>query len=174
MFLHQLFLCGSLFLLIEHMAVANPISLTCIEPDDLETRFYGNMHESSYMLLTPSRHRHSADINFYKHVRRTYILGNTSCTITDDRPQVSSQMVYPSCPWHYVLNVDPNRRPTELVEAKCNCRNRCLGAHGNSKCQPVKYFVKVLRKYGCDYDTMTFLYREAIEAINAGCTCMLL
>ncbi|XP_060554473.1 interleukin-17B-like [Ruditapes philippinarum] len=76
-----------------------------------------------------------------------------------------------TCPWHYVLNVDNQRIPTILFEARCNCAHRCLGGMANSRCEPINYYYHVYRKVEEDkYGFCT--YRETLEAISVGCTCI--
>ena len=76
-----------------------------------------------------------------------------------------------TCPHHYVINYDPNRRPTTLLEAKCNCNGHmnCLNGDEGSRCVPVKYYTHVLRKSGCDGHYYT--YTKTVEPITVGCTC---
>lgn len=76
-----------------------------------------------------------------------------------------------TCPHHYVINHDKNRRPKTLLEAKCNCNENmpCLDGLAGSRCEPVKYFLTVLRKNGCHNGSYT--YTKSIESITVGCTC---
>ena len=76
-----------------------------------------------------------------------------------------------SCPHHYVMNEDPNRRPKVLLEAKCNCDESqpCLNGQPGTRCMPVKYYINVLRKNGCDGSSFT--YTQTVEPITVGCTC---
>lgn len=147
------------------VSFSSPTPGGCVEPLDLDLRFTDNMHES-FLMLTSSQHRRSRDIRFYEDIRRMHISGNRTCSTHDSPDQVTSQ-----CPWHYVLNVDQNRRPVELIEAKCNCQGPCVNGPANSKCHPVKYYIRVLRKYGCDLETRTFLFRQTVEPLTVGCTC---
>lgn len=147
------------------LAFASPSNLGCSEPGDLDVRFHDNMHES-FLLLTASDHRRSSDTRFYENIYRAHVQGNRTCNFPENSNAATS-----TCPWHYILNVDQNRRPVEIIEAKCNCPGQCLSGPPNSKCHPVKYFIRVLRKYSCDFETRTFLYRQTVEPITVGCTC---
>lgn len=93
----------------------------------------------------------------------------------------NSCSVKSTCPWHYVRNFDPNRRPKTLIEAQCStsCCERsthtCCSLNdgpGCSRCQPIHYYVHVLRRTGCDVRTRTYIYETKLERILAGCTCI--
>lgn len=150
---------------------ANPLHQTCVEPypSEVPNMFSGinDIHESFGQMRYHNTH-HTNDIRHFKSVTTTIIPGySTACRRTDDTINSVS-----SCPWHYVLNVDPNRIPQSIVEARCNCRNRpCVGGSGNSRCEPLKYNIRVLRKYGCEDGV--FLYKRTFETITVGCTCVL-
>lgn len=86
-----------------------------------------------------------------------------------------------TCPWHFVKNIDPNRRPRTIIEAQCStscCRRSsescCADGirPGCSRCQPIYYYVHVLRRTGCDVVTRMFTYETKLERVVAGCTCV--
>lgn len=146
--------------------LGNPTVPECEEPKDLDTTFTSEVHES-FLMLTGPRHRHSSDIRFYRAIQRTYIHGERSCDLREHRTSLEPVSL---CPWHYVVNVDMNRRPVQIVEARCNCL-QCLNGLANSRCRPIKYYTRVLRKYACDIDTRVYRYRETIEPVTVGCSC---
>lgn len=76
-----------------------------------------------------------------------------------------------TCPHHWVLNLDRNRKPERLLEAKCNCNAHmpCLDGISGSRCVPVKYYIYVLRKNGCN--GTHYEYVQTVEPITVGCTC---
>ena len=77
-----------------------------------------------------------------------------------------------TCPWHYVLNTDVNRKPMELVEARCEyqcCNKRNTCSISDSKCKPIMYYIPVLRRSGCRNGVYTYV--QVNEALAAGCTC---
>lgn len=150
------------------IAWGNPVPFECQEPDNLMSTFQHDAHES-ILMLSPNSHRQTGDIEFFRHTRRTYLLGNRTC----QRSGITSEQQY-LCSWHFVLNRDINRRPEDIYEAKCNCKDQpCAYGFPHSRCHPVKYYVRVLRKYACDLSTRTYKYREAIEPVVVGCTCAL-
>ena len=92
----------------------------------------------------------------------------------DDRCMWQSGNMYNStCPHHYVLNRDSNRKPEIIIEAGCNCHKNqpCLDGIEGSQCMPVKYFAPVLRYNGHRHKCATFRYSQTIEEITVGCTC---
>lgn len=82
----------------------------------------------------------------------------------------------------YIVHlIDPNRRPRTIIEAQCStscCRRRsdfcCADGirPGCSRCQPIYYYVHVLRRTGCDVVTRMFKYETKLERVVAGCTCV--
>lgn len=79
--------------------------------------------------------------------------------------------VQSTCPWHFVKNIDPNRRPRTIIEAHCStscCRRSsescCADGirPGCSCCQPIYYYVYVLRRTGCDVVTRMFTYETKL------------
>jgi hypothetical protein len=153
---------------------ANPItsSLTCEEPSPIEIAGLFSdaylMHESFDMTRYNSVHL-THDMKNFENITTTRIPGySTACRRYSNSYNINAAS---SCPWHYVLNVDPNRIPGSIIEAKCNCRNRpCVNGGGNSQCEPLKYNIRVLRKYGCENGK--FLYKRTSERITVGCTCV--
>ncbi|XP_052263326.1 uncharacterized protein LOC127866653 [Dreissena polymorpha] len=129
------------------------ISPICTEPDYFNTNFDNDIHES-FLMLTPHEHVPTFDVENFKSIKRTHVYGNTTGCASSGS----------TCSWHYVINSDENRRPRDLIEAACNCKSRC---------QPVQYYVRVLRKIGCDLDSGRYIYRQVVEPVNVGCTCML-
>ncbi|XP_056016772.1 interleukin 17-like protein [Ostrea edulis] len=95
--------------------------------------------------------------------------------------ETRSCSVKSTCPWHFVKNVDPNRRPKTIIEAQCSfsCCKRSArtccdlnNAPGCTRCQPIYYYVHVLRRTGCDVTTRRYTYENKLEKITAGCTCI--
>lgn len=127
----------------------------------------GALHDS-FRMLEPEI-PHTYDIEAYKDIKRFPMTGSSSdsgqCTWQNGNRYNSS------CPYHYIINHDENRRPKALIEAKCNCDESmpCLNGGTGSKCVPIIYYVTVLRKNGCSGGVYT--YTDAIEPIAVGCTC---
>lgn len=70
-----------------------------------------------------------------------------------------------SCPWYYRKNIDENRVPRELMEAKCACRCSVHGPNcARATCREVYRYVTVLRRSSCTEVV------EVIEPISVGCT----
>jgi len=160
-----------LMLILLSRAACSGAGVLCSEPSDDMLRIDGDddIHES-FLLLNSHQHRHTLDFRSFKNVQRTYINGdNTTCRADSKGATVSDTSV---CRWHYVLNFDVNRRPQSLIEARCNCKHhQCAGSLPGSRCVPVFYYARVLRKAGCDVSTRTFVYRHTTEPIAVGCTC---
>ena len=125
----------------------------------------GTLHDS-YLMLDPEYQAPTADVRSYKNISYSKFKGNDQCAWQNGNSYSSS------CPHHYVLNYDENRRPNTLIEAKCNCDENtpCLNGTETSRCVPVKYYITVLRKNGCRVDGK-YSYTTAIEPITVGCTC---
>ena len=124
----------------------------------------GDQHDS-FLMENPEDHVPTADVIDYSAIHYSRRTGNDQCAWQTGSGYISS------CPHHYVLNYDANRRPKKLVEAKCNCDKNtpCLNGTETSRCVPVKYYITVLRKNGCSGNTTT--YTKAVEPITVGCTC---
>ena len=76
------------------------------------------------------------------------------------------------CPWYNVMNYDPDRYPSYLIEARCKCTT-CTGIDPSSgaACQPVYYNVPVLRRsYSC-LPNGQYKYDKGWQKITVGCTC---
>ncbi|KAJ8040214.1 Interleukin-17D [Holothuria leucospilota] len=78
------------------------------------------------------------------------------------------------CPWHYKIDFQPQRFPTTLALAKCNCGS-CLDPFTNEirddlTCQPIFYKIKVLRKVGCTDGFFKYELHE--QEIPVACACM--
>ncbi|KAL3857116.1 hypothetical protein ACJMK2_011811 [Sinanodonta woodiana] len=132
------------------------------------------VHES-FNMISPSMDSFSllSDL-FIKDVRRTSIYGGRQCS-TDAMNNLpgNHHLRNTSCPFHLVMNRDPNRIPAVLMEARCNCNNDepCIGGDVNSRCAPIKYFVRAMRKTAlCGADGF-YEYKHTLEPISVGCTC---
>lgn len=70
-----------------------------------------------------------------------------------------------TCPWTFVKNVDHDRVPSELWEAKCACR---CGLHNPDclqyRCVPVYTYITVLRRKNC------MNVSQEIFPLSVGCT----
>ena len=125
------------------------------------------VHES--FLMMEEHYEPTVDVQAFVNIRRTPISGSDG----SDQCSWQSQSKYnSSCPYHYVINNDPNRRPQSLLEVKCNCNENspCLNGGEGSRCVPVRYFINVWRKTGCD--GVHFTYTRTVEQITVGCTCI--
>lgn len=157
---------------------ANPVTTSyCThEPSasELSDLFTYDTHEAFSM--AGYNHVHVPnDIKHFKNVE-LFTISPDDETECRRRPEVSPYInVASTCSWRYVLNRDVNRRPESLIEAKCNCtpHRRCISGAVNSRCEPVKFNMPVLRKYACDVTTGTYLYKQTMERITVGCTCVI-
>lgn len=70
-----------------------------------------------------------------------------------------------NCPWTFVRNIDQNRVPDTLWEAKCACE---CGVNitdcRHYRCMPVYTYIKVLKRVGCTE------IREEFFPLAVGCT----
>jgi len=76
------------------------------------------------------------------------------------------------CPWYNVMNYDPDRYPSILIEARCKCTT-CTGVDPGSGagCQPVYYNVPVLRRSDKCLPNGQYQYNKGWQKITVGCTC---
>ena len=76
------------------------------------------------------------------------------------------------CPWYNVMNYDPDRYPSALIEARCKCET-CTGIDPGSGagCQPVYYNVPVLRRSDSCQSNGQYKYTKGWQKIVIGCTC---
>ena len=139
----------------------------CREPK-LEDNCVSNspIHESFLMMEQEYVPRN--DINAFVNIRRKAL---TSHDGVEQCTWQNGNSVNSTCPHHYVINYDPNRRPKRLLEAECNCNKNmpCLNGDRESRCVPIQYYIEVLRKTGCD--GRHFIYTRTVEPITVGCTC---
>ncbi|XP_045173729.2 interleukin-17F-like [Mercenaria mercenaria] len=161
-------------LLLLSVAIANPIlpsQALCQEPTSSELRSL--LSEDTHESFGMARYHHIQfrnDIRHFQNVSRTTVPGeSTACKRNQDSSHINTAS---NCPWRYVLNHDPNRRPETIIEAKCNCRRGpCIDEVENSRCEPVKYNIRILRKYGCENGK--YQYKLTMERITVGCTCVI-
>ena len=71
------------------------------------------------------------------------------------------------CPWYYVINHSGDRYPRDIAEARCRCQYGA-GLGGETACEQVKYFIRVLRKTGCTNGT--YDYTNGWQSVAVGCT----
>lgn len=166
-----------LVLLLAFVVTASAIQNVCQEEpaqaelDNLLATLTAGTHESFDMLARFRDFYVTNDIEYFTNITRSTLpFQNTRCRNSGISSDVN---VAANCPWHYVINHDQNRRPTTIAEAKCNCRRHrsCIDGMVNSHCEPVKYNIRVLRKYGCENGK--FLYKPTFERITVGCTCVI-
>ena len=127
----------------------------CVDPKGLKTQ-YSRLHTRAAVDYMPNvRIRHHSGSNCPNRISRGRML---------DISQRST------CPYYYRVNIDVNRYPSRITEAKCSCVS-CLNAKGDSTlgCEEVKYFIRVLRRTGCVNGV--YVYTPKIETLNVGCTC---
>ena len=76
------------------------------------------------------------------------------------------------CPWYNVMNYDPDRYPSYLIEARCKCKT-CTGIDPGSGagCQPVYYNIPVLRRSTSCLANGQYKYDKGWQRITVGCTC---
>ncbi len=74
------------------------------------------------------------------------------------------------CPWHHVMNSDPDRYPEHLVQAQCSCEScRHVGAD-HATCQEVRYAVPVLRRSGTCRENL-YQWEHGWELLAVACVC---
>lgn len=97
--------------------------------------------------------------------RRQYRLHHGARGGDGDNREVNERAV---CPWYTFVSKDTSRYPPSLTETRCRC-SRCRQMHGN--CEPVHYFVRVLRQTSrCD-STGHVEYKQSWHRLTIGCTC---
>ena len=76
-----------------------------------------------------------------------------------------------TCPHHYVLNTDSNRKPETIIEVRYNCKadQPFLDSIEVSRYMPVKYFIPVLLYNGHRHKCAAFRYSQTTEEITVGC-----
>ena len=125
------------------------------------------MHSSYTMLpflqqtiqsaLRKSTHRHQAPIT----AKDTN--ASQSCRVLFGDLQLDGSTIQRSlCPAYYVRNHDPDRYPQELIEAECQCTERCVGLllDSGTGCEKIYYNVPVLRRTaGCDVNNK-YIYEQ--------------
>lgn len=81
------------------------------------------------------------------------------------------------CPHYYVLDVDDNRIPKILLQAKCRCSECSINdgmrkGESSFECAEVFYYPLVMRATKCSGDTNSQMqFEEVLESVSAGCAC---
>ncbi|CAG2235244.1 unnamed protein product [Mytilus edulis] len=74
------------------------------------------------------------------------------------------------CPWTFVRNIDENRIPREITEAKC-LKEPVTDQHKKTcRCKEIKFYTYVLRTV-INNDGV-YQNRSILEPISAGCACI--
>lgn len=87
------------------------------------------------------------------------------CSLADVYNHISKRS---SCPWRFELNVDENRIPREIFEAKCrtrHCSGSVIGGCELQRCEEIKHFTFVKRRVS------ESTFKSILEPIAVGCTC---
>lgn len=137
---------------------------SCIDPPDVELRMRSTPF-SSQTHVTGLIGSGSAGIRGNANINRSDMQLNIS---RDDAYEMDMERA--ACPWEYVRNYDPNRRPEVLLEARCRfrgCGNRTSGC----TCHCVYIYVNVLHKTRCDVTSGWNVYDPSIERLCVGCVC---
>ena len=124
-------------------------------------------HDSSFML--PSFRDYLETNNLLTATGEEFpIEGNRTCP---DQPSSEPGLEKRSmCPWYYIHNIDEDRFPAILTEARCKCPNKCL-ANPTLPCDPINYNILVLRKNTAVCDGDYYTYDVGYQPIAVGCTC---
>lgn len=160
------------FLAVECMVIFISATEECVSPA-ISTDFtkpFSILTDESMAVVDPA----------YRH---TVVEGNVTTTNILVEPRGGSAFVEHRlraiCPWTYVENVDNERIPSTIVEAKC-IRRRCRGCSSHyyhdsqlrrPACSEVYYYASVMRKTGCDENGRS-QYETALQRISVGCTCL--
>ena len=91
----------------------------------------------------------------------------------NDCPENTNYQTYSQraiCPWTFILNIDKNRIPREITEAKCLTDSVNLRRKKKCKCSEIKYYTYVLRRTRRTGNS--YIYRSVLEPISAGCICV--
>lgn len=128
-------------------------------------------HESFYSIgscLAAAVEGLSAGIGQFR--RPDYVGGSNDqrCSREDNDRETAAKRSF--CPWEYRTdNIDENRYPRILKSARCTCKT-CQGSGGfTGVCRGVPYYVRVLRKSGCENGLEKWI--PSMEMIYRGCTC---
>ncbi|KAK3609475.1 hypothetical protein CHS0354_022232 [Potamilus streckersoni] len=158
----------------ENAAVCKDRTLSMLQELQRDQDMDTMMHESFYMINPAMDSSFLLSNLFVKDVRRMILHGTRHCSAgaMNNLPG-NHHLRNTSCPFHLVMNRDPNRIPAILMEARCNCNRdeTCIGGDINSRCAPIKYFVRAMRKTAlCGIDGY-YEYKHTLEPITVGCTC---
>ena len=75
------------------------------------------------------------------------------------------------CPWYHIITSDSDRYPVDLLEIRCRRCKKCLMDNRvKSRCEPVYYPLRVLRKTGKCIDEL-YEYVPSWQKVAVGCTC---
>ena len=147
----------------------------CSDPDDLPTTksFMDGYDESLALMEFNNRDVIVGVPCMYVNIRRTRV---NVTRIENDAYE--SQMERAMCESGFYRNQDSNRKPEILYERRCesefcrNCGHRRRMRNGKqNKCKEIIFYVKVLRRVGCDSE-FKYEYNEVYEPLGAGCTCL--
>jgi len=123
-------------------------------------------HESGYM--TPSDRNFLMAMNLLNATGKEIVPKHEdqSCpTLPSSEPDLEGRSL---CPWHYIINVDEDRYPSHLTEARClvDCVDNALVSS-----ERINYNVLVLRKNTAVCDGNYYTYDLGYQPVGVGCTC---
>ena len=123
-------------------------------------------HDSAFM--TPSFRNYLIATNLLTATGEEYYRAlEQSCpTQPSSGPDVEGRSL---CPWYYIYNVDEDRFPETLTEARCRC-DECLD-NAMVPCERINYNLLVLRKNTTVCDGDYYTYDVGYQSIGVGCTC---
>ena len=119
-----------------------------------------------------------------QHTRIEGVLGGAITNNCDISTSLSSPLRDRSnCRWYEVKNIDDYRYPRELFEVRCTpcvtatdpsgfgCRDGKNETVSGTSCEPVHYWVRVLRAESAD-DAGNCVYVTSWQRLAVACTCM--
>ena len=153
------------------MHFTNSLLSRCNEMDLL--RFIKGRDQIDEAFFASETYTQRHDVAKFKDVKINKLERYGDSENSDKCTWQSGNMYNSTCPHHYVLNTDRRRKPSTIIEARCNCNEDqpCLDGVEGSRCRPVKYFIPVLRYNGHRHKCAAFRYSETLEEITVGCTC---
>jgi hypothetical protein len=93
---------------------------------------------------------------------------NIPCPSRTRRLHTDPQRLRSTCPWVIETDVNENRYPKNVYNARCLCR-RCIGSSSRYQCEPIYSNIIVIRLLSCHHGLLR--YAQGDQLISVGCTC---
>ncbi|ESO90251.1 hypothetical protein LOTGIDRAFT_164174 [Lottia gigantea] len=120
----------------------------------------------------------------FRKLSTTHLPSNRSVNVLFRGETSCKKMTANICPSYHVVQYDPERVPSTIIQAECACKHckssRSFKRYGNGmkfNCEKIISYSRVLRKTECklniDTNDLVMQYKKVWEPVSVACTCVL-